>query len=106
MLARRFTQRGIGVPTRRRQTSLQKWLQFLEMRWYEQPVYDSAIFSMKVLTSRGPRSVRPMSIDFRKRNPGHCRGSPSNIPVVGWSCAPYAYSTPCTGGSKGKKQKP
>lgn len=51
---------------------------------------------MTALTSAGPMSVFPIKIVFLNENPSHCLGSPSKIPVVGYSWAPKAYSTPWT----------
>lgn len=95
--ASRLTQRGIGFPVNLWHTSLQKWLQFFVIRWYVFPEYSSANFSMNARTSLGPRSVLPIRIDFLNVKPGHCFGSTSKIPVVEWSWAPKAYSTPWTG---------
>lgn len=94
ILARRFTQLGIGLPVNLMHASLQKWLQFLVMRLYAFPLYSSAKSPIIPLTSSGPTSVHPIKIAFLKLNPSHCFGSPSNIPVVGYSWAPNAYSTP------------
>lgn len=96
ILARRFTQLGIGLPVNLIHASLQKWLQFLVMRLYAFPLYSSAKSPIIPLTSSGPTSVHPIKIAFLKLNPSHCFGSPSNIPVVGYSWAPNAYSTPWT----------
>ena len=93
-LARRLTQRGIGFPVNWIHTSLQKWLQFLVIRWYVFPKYSLASFSINEHTSFGPKSVLPIKIDFLNVKPGHCFGSTSKIPVVECSCAPKPYSTP------------
>lgn len=93
--ARRLTQLGIGLPVSRTQASLQKWLQFFLIRWYAFPLYSSASSSITALTWAGPMLVFPIKILFLNVNP-HCFGSPSKIPVVGYSWAPNAYSTPWT----------
>lgn len=51
---------------------------------------------MNCLTWIGSKHVVPRNIDFLNLKPGHCRGSTSNTPLVGKSCAPNAYSTPWT----------
>lgn len=94
--ASRLTHLGIGFWVSLTQTSLQKWLQFLEMRLYLFPRYSSASFSIKTLTSFAAMSVFPTRIDFLNVKPGHFFGSTSKMPVLGDSCAPNAYSTPWT----------
>jgi len=94
--ASRFTHLGIDFWASLRQTSLQKWLQFLVMRWYLFPWYSSANFSIKTRTSFATKSVFPTRIDFLNVKPGHFFGSTSKIPVLDDSCAPNAYSTPWT----------
>ena len=96
ILASRLIQLGIGFPVSLIQASLQKWLQFLVIKLYAFPLYSPASSSITALTSSGPRSVFPMKIVFLNVNPSHCFGSPSNIPVVGYSWAPNAYSMPWT----------
>lgn len=97
ILASRLTQLGIGFPVSLMQASLQKWLQFLVIKLYAFPLYSPASSSsMTALTSPGPISVFPIKIVFLNVNPSHCFGSPSKIPVDGYSWAPNAYSTPWT----------
>ena len=40
--------------------------------------------------------VLPNNIERLKMKPGQFLGSTSNIPLVGYSCAPNPYSIPCT----------
>lgn len=96
ILASRLTQLGIGFAVNLIQASLQKWLQFLVIKLYALPLYSSASCSITALTSKGPTSVFPIKIDFLNVNPSHFFGSPSKIPVVGYSWAPNAYSIPWT----------
>lgn len=111
ILARRLIQFGIELPESLMQASLQKWLQFLVMRLYAFPRYFSPRFSITTLTSPSLISVHPIKIDFLNLNPSQILGSPSKIPVVGYSWAPNAYSTPWTAqfskkqGNQIKKQR-
>ena len=82
-LARRFTQLGTGTPTRRMQTSLQKWLQFLCIKLYDSPVYSHANSSMKSWSVRTSIQIVPTIIDLRNWKPGYCLGFTSKTPLVG-----------------------
>lgn len=94
ILARRLTQRGMRARTRRRQAASQKWLQLRDTRLYASPGKSAASSAMSARTSARVRSVVPTSTDSRNVYPGHRRGTTSKIPLLGPSCAPYAYSTP------------
>lgn len=51
---------------------------------------------MKERNSEEDISVLPSNTERLKMKPGQLLGSTSNIPLVGYSCAPKPYSIPCT----------
>lgn len=94
--ASRLTHPGILFPVNLQQTSSEKWLQFLEIRWYVSPWYSEATLSINVLNSEGGISTWPNETEHRYIKPGQLLGSTSKTPLAGKSWAPNPYSLPWT----------